>query len=885
MLDVSNEIIQMYHDDNPPAEIVLTIDGVEYGARNILSGSVVINESFCSGELFDLSTVEKNSLEFTFINIDHSITDLNGKTVVAVHRLTLSDNSTYDLPLGTFYIADAQNDGDYLYKCIAYDGMTKFDRNIDDWWNNQLTFPATIYDIAVSLCNYCGISPNFGNDFANANMVIRNRPTYFEGVKGTEVIGYIQETCGAFLKCDRHGNIKLFGLYGGLLPAEDLFPSETLYPASYHYWSSDVSHVEEYTYRYITGDFTVADYEVAEIDKVTVRNSENDSGTSWGTGTNSYVIEANPLFYNLDGETLTQAVRDLYNILHGIAYHPFQAAVKCLPYLEVGDWVQIHTLEGKTALSPLFSRSMHGAHIVFDTLECKGREYREEVKSVSRDIKILNRRTHEIINNVGELSSTLTEVIADVEEQSTQIRQTSEEISLLAKRTGYQNYITNGDFSDITNPSNGWILFTAGGTCEVVDDARFPSGKAIHFVQGTSGSAFPRYDIDFGEEVELYGKKICFYTKVEAISSSYSTGNLYMRIRGKKPDGTWTNLYTGAIICRTPSIVGDVKATYTPSQSMVVTALQFLPLFSYTGNTGEGYVSNVCAIIVNSDEETPERGFYTDLASNNLISQINIAPEGIKIQGEKVDIYGVTTFHNSDGTGGTTITGSTIRSATIETATLTGINSVLTVSLTRNNINYSIDMLPATSTVRMPSGEQRTYNGVSFSSENGSFYTDVNSVYLSSDGPLSLNNPNFTLDIRSDEKSCYFWEKEGNVYKARQSFTDSTTNIYSDYWNLVMGDSAFFVSSTITGELKQRIYLTSTQTQINGDTISLIGDLWCGSNGYASLKAENSQINYLSFSSVMSVYVGNSGYANKTMSIKGFKATDGNTYYIPCLTI
>jgi hypothetical protein len=43
-----------------------------------------------------------------------------------------------------------------------------------------------------------------------------------------------------------------------------------------------------------------------------------------------------------------------------------------------------------------------------------------------------------------------------------------------------------------------------------------------------------------------------------------------------------------------------------------------------------------------------------------LISQINVAPEGIKIKGDKIDIYGLTTFHNPDGTGGTTINGATV---------------------------------------------------------------------------------------------------------------------------------------------------------------------------------------------------------------------------------
>ena len=80
-----------------------------------------------------------------------------------------------------------------------------------------------------------------------------------------------------------------------------------------------------------------------------------------------------------------------------------------------------------------------------------------------------------------------------------------------------------------------------------------------------------------------------------------------------------------------------------------------------TAMTGENVieVNHLLATITESSSYLP---FYswTNYASKDLISQINISPSGVKIQGSKVDIYGLTTFHNGDGTGGTTIDGATI---------------------------------------------------------------------------------------------------------------------------------------------------------------------------------------------------------------------------------
>ena len=206
-----------------------------------------------------------------------------------------------------------------------------------------------------------------------------------------------------------------------------------------------------------------------------------------------------------------------------------------------------------------------------------------------------------------------------------------------------------------------------------------------------------------------------------------------MRLRGKSVDGTWSTLYTWSI--STTIGVQRKLAWYRPTQSTVVTAIQILPCFSYTGYSGGATFGDVCAILIDADATYPSAGFYTDLPKNNLVSQINLSPSGVQIRGEKVDIWGVTTIHNTDGTGSTVLTGSTIRSAQIETGTLRGTNASLTFDMSTSSTEYKVEMKPGSISYV---GE--TVYGIKFDdvNDNGAFIVDVKNVFIACNSSLSL---------------------------------------------------------------------------------------------------------------------------------------------------
>lgn len=712
MLDVSEAVRQAYINGNAKTEIFLTVtttDGVvhEYNPRNILSGSVSVVESLCSSETFDISRVEKNELTFTLFNITEDIKGLQGGNVVAKQRVytDASDETVYtDIPLGTYTIAEAMNDGDYLYKCTAYEATTvKLDNLIDEWWKN-LTFPITLRNLAVSMFQYLGCAYDIPAEFTNSDYSIETLNADFEGVSGAEILGYIQEIVGGFFKADRQGVIRLkvpTPVSSGLYPHIGLYPRTGLYPRKSNraFGDDTTAGTGDWNYPQIVGDLQLGDYDVKSVTKVQIRGTEDDIGIIAGSGTNTYVIQGNPLLFNLtaeDGATIAQNILDQVG---QIAYKPFSGKFMSQPYVEVGDIAKIETYAGKEGDSPIFQRTLSGARLAFDNFQSLGLEYREQVSSVNRKLTTINQRTHEIKNTVDEMSSTVSNVEQRVTTNETNITQNANAITLQAQKTGYQNYIVNGDFSDLSDPAKGWELLTSGGTCEVVDDADFTSGKAVHFVQGSSGAANPRYTLDFGEEVELYGKKVVMYEEFKAISTNDPQQRMRARI-GAKINGTYTTVLNGWVSI-IPS-VGYARYTYQPTSSTVVTALQFLPLFAYTGYEGEGKVGMVCVIIIDADEEPPARGFFTDLPKNNLVSQINIAPSGVTIKGEKIDIKGMTTF-SSDSSGTTTIDGGTVNLTNLNASNIT------TGTLSGNYISGGI-----INGIEIDSGDMYWYKGTTY---------------------------------------------------------------------------------------------------------------------------------------------------------------------------
>lgn len=693
MLNVSEAVKQAYINGNAKTETFLTVtttDGVvhEYTPGNILSGSVSIVESLCSAETFDLSRVEKNELTFTLFNISEGISGLQGGNVVAKQRVytDASDETVYtDIPLGTYTIAEPMNDGDYLYKCTAYDAtMAKLDNLIDEWWKN-LTFPITLRNLAISLFEYLGCPYDIPATFTNSDYSIESMNADFEGATGAEILGYIQEIVGGFFKADRQGVIRLkapVSVGGGLLPQIGLYPSDDLRPSrgKNAFGEEGSAGIGDWDYPQIVGDLQLGDYDVKSVTKVQIRGTEDDIGIIAGSGTNTYVIQGNPLLFNLtaeDGETIAQNILDQVS---KVEYKPFSGKFMAQPYVEVGDVASIETYKGNTGKAPIFQRTLSGARLAFDNFKCLGLEYREQVSSVNRKLTTINQRTHEIKNTVDEMSSTVANVEQRVTTNETNITQNAKEISLTAQRSGVFNLLVNSDFSNQADRTQGWNSDSSLVTPEYIYDEHFvgtindynkiENGYCLKLtVEKIDSSTIARFYQEINYDDIWAGVLQLQMTYKMATWDGSSRVACFVQLYDE--DGQQLNYTVLGYTTVSDLAVHNYRSVFDVA-SMQGKKVGKARFGVYLDNISGTNVLEVNHILATFTETATRLPFYawTNYASKDLISQINISPEGVKIRGSKVDIYGLTTFHNSDGTGGTTIDGATITAGTIIGATI-----------------------------------------------------------------------------------------------------------------------------------------------------------------------------------------------------------------------
>ena len=455
-LNVSSAVKQKYLSDEFNGDYQITIGSRTYTGSNVQQGSIEIVESLCSGENFDLSAVEMSEISFTLINFTENISDLQGKTLSMVQKV-----AGEDVPLGTgFTIVEATYSGEYLVDVKAYDKLDAFNKEVTDWWNNTVTFPITHRDLLISLCTYCGVSYDIPATYCNSTLSIV-KAIDSDTITGLDVLGWLQEVAASFYRINRYGVLvpRTIDYEVGLVPQIGLYPADDLYPEDFSADPSNFDH--EYTVPEIVSDMEIADYNTARIDKLQISGTIDDIGVIVGTGKNCYKIVSNALLFGLETATLESAATNIFSEITNIRYRPFTAKLKGLPYLETGDFIKLTTLKGIEVYAPILKRTISGSGLAYDSLECRGSEKRIELTATNKDLKTLKQRTHEIINTVDELSSTVTAIdteingtngiAATVTAHSTAIQQNAQAISLKVS-TYYQGTAP-------TNPTTGdlWV--------------------------------------------------------------------------------------------------------------------------------------------------------------------------------------------------------------------------------------------------------------------------------------------------------------------------------------------------------------------------------------------------------------------------------------------
>lgn len=388
-MEVSEKVKSQYHGNSIHRflklyfpELSLTIENDE-----IYAESMKLKESI----------IEKTNIEFVGciassfkVKVNGIQADLKGKRI----EVSIYTAETENEPIKLFNgIVDSamQQSNKRIKEITAYDRLYT-QGNIDlAAWYNSLTFPITIKDFRDSLFTYIGIEQEeikLPND--NVSIDKKYDP---KTLKARNVIKAICQINGAFGIINRNDKFEyriladLSATYA--YPSVTLFPSNTLYPANPNVAESVVKkeiETESFSF-YKTVNYE--EFEVKPVDKLTIRQSEQDAGVSYGNGTNNYIIQGNMFTLGKSNSELLAMAQAVYKNVRGIYYYPYKSNNNGLPYIECGlDAVsyQMYNFYPESARASskttrnfyVFSREMSGIQNLRDSYSAQGEEYQTE---------------------------------------------------------------------------------------------------------------------------------------------------------------------------------------------------------------------------------------------------------------------------------------------------------------------------------------------------------------------------------------------------------------------------------------------------------------------------------------------------------------------------
>lgn len=395
-----------------------------------------LTESLCSESELTFGACEAGTIKFTVSNV---FLPMKGKWLTV--KMTVGGNTANPLQVGRYKVySDTPTADRSCRDIVAYDAMYDIvNADVAEWYNEILpkkTSTTTLKKFRDSFFKYFGITQetvDLINDSvtiektvevtasSSTNSDAEETSTIGETMSGREVLSCICEINGCSGHMGRDGKFHYVYLeqnIQGLYPANDLYPADDLYPL-------DPKSTRLGKGLYISADYE--DYLVKTIDKLQIREKENDIGVIVGSGSNGYVIEDNFLVYGKGTTELTTIAKNIYGKIKGIVYRPFTADCKGNPCLEVGDAVRLPT-KYELIETYILKRTLKGIQALRDTYEAEGEEYRtQNVNSVQRSILQLKGKSNVLERSIEETRSTITSV---EEGLHSEIKQTAESIEL-----------------------------------------------------------------------------------------------------------------------------------------------------------------------------------------------------------------------------------------------------------------------------------------------------------------------------------------------------------------------------------------------------------------------------------------------------------------------
>lgn len=416
-------------------------------------------------------------IEF-WVNSDSALSVTQG-TVLTYYKVYKDDNDIgIETKIGVFTCDKPEKTGSNKYKVTAYDNVTLLDVDVSEWLN-ALTFPITIKEFAAALAAKCELElanePRLNKDYQVQKFT-------GSGVKARDLMKMVCSASGCFCNADANG--KLFFDWYKKNERVTISPQKSTSAGAISFYLFDVvkRSLQDNAHRvlisaksgsdapdgipYFANQLTFSDFVVKAIDKVQVRQSDDDVGVVYPAdeqGTNALVIQGNQLLSTTSDAALRPYVKNLYDGLNNITYVPC-SNIQTPETLEikVGDIVTVS--DGKNEFDTWITSVKHsGGKCTFESVGNANRNTTTAVNNVKYNSK-------QKILKISATVDGLTVKAEQTAQQYTQLKQTFEAFELTAVTDGNVRSKFALDSSSVAIES-GTITFK--GDTLVVDSDNF----------------------------------------------------------------------------------------------------------------------------------------------------------------------------------------------------------------------------------------------------------------------------------------------------------------------------------------------------------------------------------------------------------------------------
>lgn len=460
--------------------------------------------------------------------------------------------------VGTFWAVKPTRQTRNTYKIYAYDVVSRLDGIQSTWLRSiQGDFPMTIWAFAQRVAQRCDVE--ITNTELPRNGDYSVAAFYSDNLTGRQMLAWVAQAACTFLRATPDGKLQ-FAWYEtlagyGISPGTNAEGVYTALDLSGELLATSDDLI--WTFRqpqtgYYDGTLSYEDYQVAPIDKVQIRQSDDDVGVIYPadeTATNALVLQGNLLLATQTADALRPVARAIFEQMQDVTYTPLQVSIP----LDVGapapgEIITVTDAYGRTMQAYIMQRTISGQKV---TLESTGNARRDGTAAVnSQKWQNLQGRVLEIQTSVDGLKITAADLAGglasleltvdglrtevsgklDGEDAQTLIDQSLQGISLSASTSGTTSTLTlkAGDvtLSSANITFTGFVTFadlsSTGKT--TINGGNITTGK----IGNPGGNT--QYDLDAGTlrtgrdgstRVEINDTGIRWYYQ------NYLTGVLY----------------------------------------------------------------------------------------------------------------------------------------------------------------------------------------------------------------------------------------------------------------------------------------------------------------------------------------------------------------------